>query len=75
MSAIRKSLWTLMLFGWILGIHRGYIALWDSGGSSPCAVYPYKAALLPPAEVSRLADGIAIRDEAQLQFLLTNYFS
>ena len=75
MGSFRKSLCGLLLIGWILGIHNGYIALWKEDMDSPSIVFPYKATLLPPEECNRLEEGICIPSKPYLEFLLMNYFS
>ena len=75
MASARKALCLWLALGWILGVHRGYIALWEEDAAQPHTVYPYKAALLPPQEERRLEAGIPIQDEAQLRSLLMDYFS
>ena len=75
MKFLRKHLCLVLALGWILGIHQGFIALWEENATEPAAVYPHKASLLPPAEEQLLRSGIRIQDEAHLQFLLMNYLS
>ena len=71
----RKILCSWIAWGLILGIHRGYIALWNETDPLPMEVYPYKAVMLPPSEVRALEAGIPIRDQGHLRFLLMNYLS
>ena len=71
-----ERFWSLFLsLGLILGVHRGYIALWRDTESEPYKVFPYKAAILPEQERLRLEAGIPIRDEDHLHSLIEEYLS
>ncbi len=70
-----KGIIPLLTLGMVLGIHRGYIALWQDGSDIPAQIYSYKADLLPQKEQAKLTDGIPIRDEAHLRTLLRDYLS
>ena len=54
----RRRCYLALILTVILGLHRGNIALWQSG--SPCAqtVFPYRAHTLPPSVFRALEDGI-----------------
>lgn len=72
----KKQLANLVLiFGFLLGIRDGYIALWQDGGPEPVRVFPYRAELLPAADQKALAEGIHLDDEKQLAQLLEDYLS
>ena len=75
MRTHRNGMNIFLTIGLILGIHRGYIALWHENAVDPCKVFPYKAELLPEQEQERLKDGIQIRDKEHLYELLMNYLS
>ena len=75
MISIRKTFYIWLALALILGTHRGYLALWETGSPAPCKIYPYKAALLPPAEAQKLEEGIPILNESHLESLLSNYMS
>lgn len=71
----RKVFRLVMMAGLLLGIHNGYLALWQAGDQTPCTIYPMRASLLPQAEQEQLEKGIIIRDEAHLKNLLRDYLS
>ncbi len=58
-----------------LGIWEGKLALFEANDLSPVQVYDIWIAALPAAEQQRLAEGVAVRDEAALSALLTDYGS
>lgn len=74
---MRKThyIYCIALLNFILGIHNGYVALWDSGASAPAQVYSIPAENLPPADQRALAKGIPVTDQAALQRLLEDYLS
>ena len=43
----QRILTNLVLFGFILGIHEGRIALWKDNQDKPMKVFPYQASILP----------------------------
>ena len=65
----------LLVFGFLLGISEGKIALWKDGRAEPVRVFPYRAELLPEADQKALARGIHLEDENQLAHLLEDYLS
>ena len=75
MKRFGKQLCLLAALNMVLGIHRGYIALWTAKTELPQQIYPYKAALLPPDEQANLAAGIPVQDAEHLKSLLTDYLS
>lgn len=72
----KKQLTQLFLvLGFLLGISKGYIALWKDGRTEPVRVFPYRAELLPTADQKALEKGIPIDDENQLAQMLEDYLS
>lgn len=69
----QKSVNTLLLLGYLLGIHRGYLALWKGEDPQCISIFPVKAASLPVADQVALRRGIRADDEAQLLLLLEDY--
>lgn len=63
---------TLSLY---LGLHNGYLALWNTEASEPEQVFPYRAALYPKIDQRELEKGIPISDQMQLQQLLEDLTS
>lgn len=70
-----KILAQLLLFGFLLGIHNGRIALWKEPDPEPCRVFPYSAAALPQEIRQALQHGIRIESESDLDRLLENLLS
>lgn len=71
----RKLLPTLLLFGFLLGVHNGRIALWKDDDPEPLRVFPYQVSLLPQKDQHALNQGIHIKDRNQLIRLLEDYLS
>lgn len=65
----------LLAAGMLLGIHNGYIALWQGEDPEPVQVFPYKASMLPQQDQSRLSEGISIHSSDELNRLLEDYLS
>lgn len=65
----------LLLCSFLLGIHKGYIALWQDKDPDPTAIYPYRAEYLPPEDYQALQDGIRINSKRDLNYLLEDYLS
>jgi len=72
---LRQFVCWILLAELTLGIFQGYVALWKSGGSQPETVYPYSAALLPPADQADLAEGIDVESPEALARLLEDFLS
>ena len=66
---------TVLLFGFILGIHKGNVALWKDGMKEPIKVFPYQASQLPQADQQRLQQGVHVDSISQLRKLIQDYFS
>ena len=71
---LRRIIPAVMLFGYLLGIQDGYIALWKDGNSKPM-VSPYRAALLPQEDQQRLKNGIRVENKEELARLVEDYLS
>ena len=70
-----RYLYFTLLFGFLLGISDGYIALWKEGNPRPLQVFPYRAEYLPSADQQALEKGIRINDKQELKHLLEDYLS
>ena len=68
-------LYLSLFLAFILGSHKGDLALWLSPGSEPDYVFPYSVSTLPPEDQRRLADGIRIDSKEALMALLEDYLS
>lgn len=65
----------LLLFGFILGIHEGKVALWKDGQKKPVKVFPYQASMLPEVDQKRLEKGIHVDSLNELYEMIQDYFS
>ena len=70
-----KILTNLVLFGFILGIHEGRVALWKDNQKNPMKVFPYQASMLPEADQQRLEKGIHVDSLSELYKLIEDYLS
>lgn len=70
-----KLLYPIVLFGFLIGIHGGKIAIWKGDDPQPCYILPYKADLLPPADRAALEGGIRIDSEDDLLHLIEDFCS
>ena len=59
----------------LLGSHKGYLALWKDGRPEPFQIFPVKVESLPEADRQMLADGITARSELELSSLLEDFLS
>lgn len=71
----RRMLTNLVLFGFILGIHEGRVALWKDNQKEPMKVFPYQASMLPEADQKRLEQGIHVDSLSELYKLVEDYLS
>lgn len=69
---LRRAAVLLSLY---LGLHNGYIALWNTNSAQPERVFPYRAVLYPKIDQSQLSEGIPISDEEHLMRLLQDFMS
>lgn len=75
MAILRKILPLLLCAGFLLGIHDGYIALWQGEDPQPVRIFPYRAELLPPADQQRLEKGIRVQTREDVTRLLEDFCS
>ena len=64
-----------LLFGFLLGVHNGNVALWEDGKADPIRVFPYPADNLPTADRQALEKGIHLDSKLQLIRLIEDYLS
>ena len=74
LKSIRYLYFTL-IFGFLLGISDGYVALWKTGNPNPVEIFPYQAKFLPVADQQALEKGIFIDSTDELNRLLEDYLS
>jgi hypothetical protein len=65
----------ILLFGFLLGIHEGKIALWKDNQEKPIKVIPYQVSLLPKEDQKALQQGIRIESTRELYQLIEDYLS
>ncbi len=70
-----RCLCSIVLFGFLLGIQDGRIALWKDGEKEPWRVFPYPVAALPAETQQALRNGIPIDSTEDLDRLLENLLS
>lgn len=70
-----RYIYFVLIFGFLLGIQDGYIALWKDGRTDPLRVFPYKAASLPAADQQALEKGIHLDSKEDLIALVEDYLS
>ena len=64
-----------LLLSCYLGVHNGYVSLWQNGASQPSVVFPYPVDALPEADRAALYEGIPYSGEKELSRLLEDYLS
>ena len=64
-----------LMFGFLLGVQNGYVALWKDGNPEPLRVFPYLAENLPEADRLALEQGIHLDNRLQLIELIEDYLS
>ena len=65
----------IMLFGFLLGIYEGKVALWKDNKDMPLRVFPYQASMLPKEDQQMLERGIHVDSIGELYKLIEDYFS
>jgi hypothetical protein len=59
----------------LLGSHKGYLALWKDDRPEPFQIFPVKVETFPESDQKRLTEGIAARSELELSSLLEDFLS
>ena len=73
---MRKRITSLLLCAvCYLGIHNGYLALFDSSQAQPVMILPYKAQLYPEKDQDALRKGIIYESPEELTRLLEDFLS
>jgi len=65
----------LILAMFLLGNHKGYLALWKEDHPEPCQIFPVKVDSLPETDQTALDQGIPARSEMELAQLLEDFLS
>ena len=71
----KRILSQLMIFGFLLGIQNGLVALWEDGKPDPIRVFPYQASNLPKKDQQALESGIHLNSKLELIKLIEDYLS
>ena len=58
-----------------LGLHNGYLAIFNEHDPDPVQVFPYRAEHYPKADTDALRHGIPITSREALTRLFEDYFS
>ena len=72
---IKKMIASLLLFGFLLGVHEGKVAVWMDGKKEPVRVFPYSVSLLPKADQKKLESGLRFNSLGELKEFIQNYLS
>ena len=75
MKIKRLLVTNLLLFGFILGVHEGKVALWKDNRKDPIKVFPYQVSVLPEADQKRLEAGIHADSISELYKMVQDYLS
>lgn len=65
----------IVLLGFLLGIHKGQIALWKDEDPKPIKIFPYSAKMLPVADRRALEEGIRFESKEDLLRIMEDYLS
>ena len=71
----KRILSQLMVFGFLLGVQNGMVALWEDGKAEPIRVFPYAVSNLPLQDQQRLQQGIHLDSRLELIKLIEDYLS
>lgn len=63
----------LLICGYLLGIHNGYLTLWREPDPQPLHSFYVRAEDLPPADQVLLRRGIRIKGDRELYAVLEDY--
>ena len=75
MKRWNKCLISLCLAGYLLGISRGYVAVWKDGDPQPWLITEMPVSVLPPADQKALEQGIPLPEDYPLAKALEDYCS
>ena len=59
----------------LLGSHKGYLALWKEDRPEPYQIFPLKVEMLPEEDRLALEKGIPARSEKELSSILEDFLS
>ena len=70
-----RSFAALLALMFLLGNHKGYLALWKEDRPEPYQVFPVKIESLPEADQKSLNRGIRARSDLELAGFLEDFLS
>lgn len=73
MKKMKRFFSVFFLFSMLLGVKRGYLALWNGEDPQPVFTFPVTVSTLPPADQILLRRGIIVENPQSLQALLEDY--
>ena len=71
----KRLLSSLLALYVVIGVWKGYGALFDQGAAEPKQIFPCPVEALPEADQNALKNGIIVRNQRDLQQLLEDYLS
>lgn len=74
-SSIKRFITLSLLSAFLLGSHKGYLALWKEDDPEPYQIFPVKISSLPEADQQALEQGIPARSDLELAQLLEDFLS
>ena len=74
-STNRRTLYRILLLGFLLGCHQGRVALWIDGNIAPIQIFPCAVTALPHTDQQHLTEGIHVTDKLELAQLMEDYLS
>jgi len=70
-----RQIAALLALIFLLGNHKGYLALWKEDRLEPYQIFPVKVESLPEADQEALGKGIRARSDLELAGLLEDFLS
>lgn len=71
----KKHILLMLSAAWILGCHKGYLALFNAGNPVPVKTFPYRLEGFPPEDQDALRNGIHAASEEELLRLMQDHMS
>lgn len=75
MRRTARIVYGIFLFSFLLGIHKGQIAIWKDEDPQPAVILPYKAEMLPIKDRIALKKGIHFDSMEDIQKILQDYLT
>lgn len=72
---MKQAVLLFLIFSLYLGVHRGYLSIWNEGNTEPASVLPCRVEMLPEQDQIMLKKGIPISSSDELTKLLQDYLS